>query len=111
VRQSLVVPTDAMSIRVGVHDRTNDRTGTLETALPIAPGSRESESRTRAPTLVRRGMIFPGVTIYGRSIHGVSIPDQHCRLTVLILAYTPTPTWLTAPILRPRGLNSPATWG
>jgi len=60
VRQSLVVPIDAMSIRVGVHDRTNDRTGTLETALPIAPGSRESESRTRAPTLVRRGMILPG---------------------------------------------------
>jgi VWFA-related protein len=37
VRQSLVVPVSAKSIRVGVRDRTNDRMGTLEVPLPLAP--------------------------------------------------------------------------
>lgn len=46
VRQSLVVPIDAKSIRVGVRDRTNDRMGTLETALPLAP---EAVSLSQGP--------------------------------------------------------------
>jgi len=37
VRQSLVVPVSAKSIRVGVRDRTNDRMGTLEVPLPLVP--------------------------------------------------------------------------
>jgi VWFA-related protein len=36
-RQALIVPTNAKSIRVGVRDRTNDRMGTLEVPLPLAP--------------------------------------------------------------------------
>jgi VWFA-related protein len=36
-RQSLVVPVSAKTIRVGVRDRTNDRMGTLEVQLPLAP--------------------------------------------------------------------------
>ncbi len=37
MRQTLVVPVNAKSIRVGVRDRMNDRMGTLETQLPLAP--------------------------------------------------------------------------
>jgi VWFA-related protein len=37
-RQSLVVPLNAVSIRVGVRDRVSDRMGTLEIPLPLAPG-------------------------------------------------------------------------
>jgi VWFA-related protein len=37
VRQSLVVPVGAVSIRVGVRDRMSDRMGTLEVPLPLAP--------------------------------------------------------------------------
>lgn len=35
--QSLVVPTKAVSIRVGVRDRISDRMGTLEVPLPLRP--------------------------------------------------------------------------
>jgi len=37
VRQSLVVPVSATSIRMGVRDRISDRMGTLEVKLPLAP--------------------------------------------------------------------------
>jgi VWFA-related protein len=37
VRQTLVVPLSAKSIRVGVRDRANDRMGTLEVPLPLKP--------------------------------------------------------------------------
>jgi VWFA-related protein len=37
VRQSLVVPVGAVSIRVGVCDRMSDRMGTLEVPLPLSP--------------------------------------------------------------------------
>ena len=37
VRQTLVVPLSAKSIRVGVRDRMNDRMGTLEVPLPLKP--------------------------------------------------------------------------
>ncbi len=37
MRQTLVVPVNAKSIRVGVRDRMSDRMGTLETPLPLAP--------------------------------------------------------------------------
>ena len=37
LHQSLIVPLGAKSIRVGVRDRTNDRMGTLEVPLPLAP--------------------------------------------------------------------------
>jgi hypothetical protein len=37
LRQSLIVPIGAKSIRVGVRDRMNDRMGTLEVPLPLAP--------------------------------------------------------------------------
>jgi hypothetical protein len=36
MQQTLIVPVNAKSIRVGVRDRANDRMGTLEVALPIA---------------------------------------------------------------------------
>src|SRR5580700_11084233 len=36
-RQMLVVPVNAVSIRVGVRDRLNDRLGTLEVPLPLVP--------------------------------------------------------------------------
>jgi VWFA-related protein len=36
-RQMLVVPVNAVSIRVGVRDRSNDRMGTLEIPLPLKP--------------------------------------------------------------------------
>ena len=38
-RQSLVVPVNAKSLRVGVRDRANDRMGTLEVSLPIGTDS------------------------------------------------------------------------
>jgi hypothetical protein len=37
LHQSLIVPVNAKSIRVGVRDRINDRIGTLEVPLPLAP--------------------------------------------------------------------------
>lgn len=37
VHQSLVVPVNAVSIRVGVRDRLSDRMGTLEIPLPLKP--------------------------------------------------------------------------
>ena len=37
VHQALIVPTTAVSIRVGVRDRTSDRMGTLEVPLPLKP--------------------------------------------------------------------------
>ena len=37
LHQSLIVPVNAKSIRVGVRDRMNDRIGTLEVPLPLAP--------------------------------------------------------------------------
>jgi VWFA-related protein len=37
VRQTLVVPVSAVTIRVGVRDRISDRLGTLEVPLPLAP--------------------------------------------------------------------------
>ncbi len=37
IRQTLVVPLNAKSIRVGVRDRMNDRMGTLEVPLPLKP--------------------------------------------------------------------------
>ncbi len=37
LHQSLIVPIGAKSIRVGVRDRMNDRMGTLEVSLPLAP--------------------------------------------------------------------------
>lgn len=39
VKQSLIVPLSAVSIRVGVRDRGSDRMGTLEVKLPLAGGS------------------------------------------------------------------------
>jgi hypothetical protein len=39
VHQSLLVPVNAKSLRVGVRDRLNDRMGTLEVDLPLPPGS------------------------------------------------------------------------
>jgi hypothetical protein len=46
VHQSLVVPVNAKSLRVGVRDRLNDRMGTLEVDLPLPP---ESVSRAAMP--------------------------------------------------------------
>jgi VWFA-related protein len=37
IRQTLVVPLNAKSIRVGVRDRMSDRMGTLEVPLPLKP--------------------------------------------------------------------------
>ncbi len=37
LHQSLIVPVNAKSIRIGVRDRMNDRMGTLEVPLPLAP--------------------------------------------------------------------------
>ena len=37
LHQSLIVPVNAKSIRVGVRDRSNDRIGTLEVPLPLVP--------------------------------------------------------------------------
>lgn len=37
IRQSLVVPVRAVSMRVGVRDRASNRVGTLEIPLPLAP--------------------------------------------------------------------------
>jgi VWFA-related protein len=37
IRQSLIVPANAVSIRIGVRDRASDRIGTLEVPLPLAP--------------------------------------------------------------------------
>jgi VWFA-related protein len=46
VHQSLLVPVSAKSLRVGVRDRLNDRMGTLEMDLPLAP---ESVSKSAMP--------------------------------------------------------------
>jgi len=46
VRQSLIVPASAISIRVGVRDRASDRMGTLEVQLPLAP---EPVAKSTAP--------------------------------------------------------------
>ena len=37
IRQTLIVPVGAVSIRIGVRDRASDRLGTLEVPLPLAP--------------------------------------------------------------------------
>lgn len=37
IRQSLIVPANAVSIRIGVRDRASDHLGTLEVPLPLAP--------------------------------------------------------------------------
>jgi hypothetical protein len=42
LHQSLIVPVNAKSIRVGVRDRMNDRMGTLEVPLPLEPVRRAS---------------------------------------------------------------------
>jgi VWFA-related protein len=47
VHQSLLVPVNAKSLRVGVRDRLNDRMGTLEVDLPLPP---ESVSKAAMPT-------------------------------------------------------------
>jgi VWFA-related protein len=47
VHQSLLVPVNAKSLRVGVRDRLNDRMGTLEVDLPLPP---ETVSRSRMPS-------------------------------------------------------------
>ncbi|HME34135.1 MAG TPA: VWA domain-containing protein [Candidatus Sulfotelmatobacter sp.] len=46
VHQSLLVPVNAKSLRVGVRDRLNDRMGTLEVQLPLPP---ESVSKATMP--------------------------------------------------------------
>lgn len=46
VHQSLLVPVNAKSLRVGVRDRLNDRMGTLEVDLPLPP---ETVSRSSMP--------------------------------------------------------------
>jgi len=47
VRQTLVVPVNATSIRVGVRDRSSDRMGTIEVKLPLAP---EPVAKAAKPT-------------------------------------------------------------
>jgi VWFA-related protein len=46
LHQSLLVPANAKSLRVGVRDRLNDRMGTLEVDLPLPP---ESVSKAAMP--------------------------------------------------------------
>jgi hypothetical protein len=46
VHQSLLVPVNAKSLRVGVRDRMNDRMGTLEVDLPMPP---ETVSKSAMP--------------------------------------------------------------
>lgn len=46
IRQSLIVPVGAVSIRIGVRDRASDHLGTLEVPLPLAP---ESVAQTKSP--------------------------------------------------------------
>lgn len=46
IRQSLIVPVSAVSIRIGVRDRASDHLGTLEVPLPLAP---ESVAQVKAP--------------------------------------------------------------
>ena len=46
VHQSLLVPVNAKSLRVGVRDRLNDRMGTLEVDLPLPP---ETASKSATP--------------------------------------------------------------
>ncbi len=46
VHQSLLVPVNAKSLRVGVRDRLNDRMGTLEVDLPLPP---KTVSRSSMP--------------------------------------------------------------
>jgi VWFA-related protein len=46
VHQSLLVPVNAKSLRVGVRDRLNDRMGTLEVDLPLPP---ETVSKSTMP--------------------------------------------------------------
>jgi VWFA-related protein len=47
VHQSLLVPVNAKSLRVGVRDRLNDRMGTLEMDLPLPP---ETVSKSAMPS-------------------------------------------------------------
>jgi hypothetical protein len=47
VHQSLLVPVNARSLRVGVRDRLNDRMGTLEMDLPLLP---ETVSKSTVPS-------------------------------------------------------------
>lgn len=47
VHQSLLVPVNARSLRVGVRDRLNDRMGTLEMDLPLLP---ETVSKSTMPS-------------------------------------------------------------
>jgi VWFA-related protein len=46
LRQSLIVPVNAVSLRVGVRDRASDHLGTLEVPLPLAP---EAVANAAAP--------------------------------------------------------------
>jgi VWFA-related protein len=46
IRQSLIVPVNAVSLRVGVRDRASDHLGTLEVPLPLAP---EAVANAAAP--------------------------------------------------------------
>jgi VWFA-related protein len=46
IRQSLIVPANAVSIRIGVRDRASDHLGTLEVPLPLAP---EAVAQATAP--------------------------------------------------------------
>ncbi|HTW31153.1 MAG TPA: VWA domain-containing protein [Candidatus Sulfotelmatobacter sp.] len=46
IRQSLIVPVNAVTLRVGVRDRASDHLGTLEVPLPLAP---EAVANAAAP--------------------------------------------------------------
>jgi hypothetical protein len=46
IRQSLIVPVNAVTLRVGVRDRDSDHLGTLEVPLPLAP---EAVANAAAP--------------------------------------------------------------
>jgi VWFA-related protein len=50
VHQSLLVPVNAKSLRVGVRDRLNDRMGTLEVDLPLPPESVSKSTMPRKPS-------------------------------------------------------------
>jgi len=47
IRQSLIVPVNAVTLRVGVRDRASDHLGTLEVPLPLAP---EAVANAAAPS-------------------------------------------------------------
>lgn len=46
IRQSLIVPVGAVSIRIGVRDRASDHLGTVEVPLPLAP---ETVAQSKSP--------------------------------------------------------------